>query len=150
VTPADGVGADRLAALQVVRGTILRAIGGRENDLVAAPLVPNWSSLDVVRHLTISEPHFIEEIATALARRPPVYANVEDDADAARLLQHFHETRHISAAWLGALSAEEWGTRLRFSSHPLLVRRTVSEIVDFMAFHERRHGAEIASYLAAL
>ncbi len=134
-----------------VRSSLIVMITGQsERALGWTPGVPLWSTKQLLVHLAVSEGHFMAEICSSVREPIPKSGHLLSDGrnmNVEVILSELNRIRCDSALVLARLTPEQWKTRLRFSSHPLLVMRTAAEATDFMIWHEARHVLQIEALL---
>jgi uncharacterized damage-inducible protein DinB len=134
-----------------VRSSLLEAVADRsDRALDWSSGAPLWGTKQLLTHLGLSEIHFMSEVCRLLGEPPPESGPLLDNGNtlpAEVVLSQLGRIRTSSSRMLAQLQPDQWMTRLTFSSHPLLVNRTVAEVIDFMVWHEARHVVQIKTLL---
>lgn len=144
----------RLRRVRESRALLMELIFAHGEDALRwCPGPPLWSSSQIVVHLAEAEAHFMTETCIAAGFGPERFGATTphclDSQDIDAVCGCLTAVREQTVRALLAIAEDPpcWGNRLRRTSHPLLIGRTIGEAIDFMVFHEVRHINQIDGIL---
>jgi uncharacterized damage-inducible protein DinB len=143
------------------RAVLLEALAATPRDLarmvrrvdpaaaLARPDPAGWCVADVVAHMALAEPHYLQAFRRAVAEERPVVAEIAASPVAhdlttplAALAERFAAARAETIAFLGGLAQSQWARWLVYGqSDPIRLREQVQALVT----HDNLHLEQIAT-----
>ncbi|HEX7124438.1 MAG TPA: DinB family protein [Thermodesulfobacteriota bacterium] len=147
---------EHLATLGKTPDDLARLIeGASEARLTTRPAPDAWAPTEVLCHLRDTEESFSTRLSLTLDNDDPRWPPGGDAdrwaserqylrCDGRLALAAFARRRAESLARLGALAPEQWS---RTGTHPKRGKMTLRDLVEFWAWHDGNHVAQLARAL---